>query len=238
MTCSVAHCVGAQAISLTFPTGFKFSYSGDCRPSKTFVDIGRGSTVLLHEATFDDEMQGDAEAKKHSTTSEALAVGKEMGAKRIILTHFSQRYQKIPVMGSVDGLKVRLEVDEVSDDLAVGLDQSEISAGDRGSDPPEEYHHPQHVQTIPSSSEAINSPANPRATNQTTTSSLVSNPPAVDDIKVGVAFDYMRVKVADIIHLERFTPALRKLLEESEPDQASTDISTETAKPPKKKRKN
>lgn len=54
--------------------------------------------MLLHEATFDDELRGDAEAKKHSTTSEAIAVGMAMGAKRIVLTHFSQRYQKIPVM--------------------------------------------------------------------------------------------------------------------------------------------
>ena len=85
-------------MSLTFPTGFKFSYSGDCRPCEEFVRIGNGSTVLLHEATFDDELRGDAEAKKHSTTSEAIGVGMAMGARRIILTHFSQRYQKIPVM--------------------------------------------------------------------------------------------------------------------------------------------
>lgn len=87
-TCFVTHCNGAQALSLTFPNGFRFSYSGDCRPSKTFAEIGKGSTVLLHEATFDDELQVDAEAKKHSTTSEALAVGMAMGARRVVLTHF------------------------------------------------------------------------------------------------------------------------------------------------------
>lgn len=42
-------------------------------------------------------------AKKHSTTSEAIDVGRRMGARRILLTHFSQRYQKIPVMSEESG---------------------------------------------------------------------------------------------------------------------------------------
>ncbi|PQE02981.1 tRNA processing endoribonuclease protein [Rutstroemia sp. NJR-2017a BVV2] len=96
--CYVDHCRGALAVAFNFPNGFKVAYSGDCRPSKDFVHIGKGATLLIHEATFDDELQGDAIAKKHSTTSEAMDVGKKMGARRILLTHFSQRYQKIPVM--------------------------------------------------------------------------------------------------------------------------------------------
>ena len=36
-------------------------------------------------------------SKRHSTTEEALQVAADMGAYRTILTHFSQRYPKIPV---------------------------------------------------------------------------------------------------------------------------------------------
>ncbi|KAI9646087.1 hypothetical protein NHQ30_005526 [Ciborinia camelliae] len=96
--CQVNHCHGALAVAFNFPNGFKVAYSGDCRPSQDFVGIGKGATLLIHEATFDDELQGDAMAKKHSTTAEAMNIGKRMGARRILLTHFSQRYQKIPVM--------------------------------------------------------------------------------------------------------------------------------------------
>lgn len=99
----VDHCHDALGVALTFPNGFKVAYSGDCRPSKDFAQIGKGATLLIHEATFDDELSGDARAKKHSTTSEALAIGREMEARRILLTHFSQRYQKIPVMGNTTG---------------------------------------------------------------------------------------------------------------------------------------
>ncbi|TGO91994.1 hypothetical protein BPOR_0013g00250 [Botrytis porri] len=79
--CQVSHCHGALAVALNFPNGFKVAYSGDCRPSQDFVRIGKGATLLIHEATFDDELQGDAIAKKHSTTSEAMNIGKGMGAR-------------------------------------------------------------------------------------------------------------------------------------------------------------
>ncbi|KAI0481832.1 beta-lactamase-like protein [Xylaria cf. heliscus] len=94
----VNHCFGALATAFTFPSGLKIAYSGDCRPSDAFVEIGQGATILIHESTFDDELKVDAVAKKHSTMSEAIDVGRRMGARRILLTHFSQRYQKIPIL--------------------------------------------------------------------------------------------------------------------------------------------
>ncbi|PKX93683.1 putative tRNA processing endoribonuclease Trz1 [Aspergillus novofumigatus IBT 16806] len=95
LTTRVSHCRGAMAVSLVFPDGFKLSFSGDCRPSANFATIGRDSTVLIHEATFQDDMAVSAVAKKHSTTSEALEVGRMMQARTVVLTHFSQRYQKV-----------------------------------------------------------------------------------------------------------------------------------------------
>jgi ribonuclease Z len=103
IACPVNHCKGALAVVLTFPNSFKVAYSGDCLPSNEFARIGEGATLLIHEATLDDELAGDALAKKHSTTSGALRIGKLMGARRILLTHFSQRYQKIPVMENKSG---------------------------------------------------------------------------------------------------------------------------------------
>lgn len=95
-TTLVPHCHDARAVALTFPSGFKVSYSGDCRPSERFVAIGKDSTVLIHEATFEDDMIGDAIAKRHTTVSEALGVAQRMRARNLILTHFSQRYQSVP----------------------------------------------------------------------------------------------------------------------------------------------
>ncbi|KAH7038238.1 uncharacterized protein B0I36DRAFT_315847 [Microdochium trichocladiopsis] len=115
--CYVDHCHGALAVVLTWPSGLKISYSGDCRPSKEFVQIGQGTTLLIHESTFDDELSGDARAKKHSTMSEAIDVGRQMGARRILLTHFSQRYQKIANLGT--------DIQDIEEDV-VGKDKARL----------------------------------------------------------------------------------------------------------------
>eukprot|EP00898_Chlorokybus_atmophyticus_P008267 jgi/Chlat1/8441/Chrsp80S07923 len=78
--------------------GWKLVYSGDTRPCERLVEASKGATVLIHEATFDDGMLEEALAKRHSLTKEAVEVGVRAGAWRTILTHFSQRYPKIPVI--------------------------------------------------------------------------------------------------------------------------------------------
>lgn len=209
----VQHCHGARAVSVTFPSGFKASYSGDCRPSKPFTHIGKGSTVCIHEATFDDELQGDAEAKNHTTTSEALSVALGMGAKACVLTHFSQRYQKVPVLEYTD------EEDGAVNSLATSGDEMDISTNiDDESDAP-----------------VIDATA-PASENKASTDTTEANKAAKhikikagSDMKVCVAFDYMRIKVGDIAQTEKYTDALVALFAEEE--------SAEEVKPeaPKKK---
>ncbi|KAF4550561.1 tRNase Z endonuclease-like protein [Elsinoe fawcettii] len=185
--CSVRHCNGAMAVSMTLPSGFKLSYSGDCRPSTRFSEIGRGTTLLVHEATFDDELRSDAVAKRHSTTGEALMVGAKMGAKAVVLTHFSQRYAKVPVLeyeeGSVNGEEEKVldgDEDEDEEDIAApaGADEEVAEEGNVGK----------------------------------ATFKMHAN----KDMKVCVAFDYMRIKVGDIAKMEKYVPALLALYEGEE----------------------
>lgn len=72
---------------------FKLTYSGDTTPCSGLVAIGKNSTVLIHEATLEDDLALSADHKKHSTVSQAIGQGNKMNAKHIILTHFSQRYR-------------------------------------------------------------------------------------------------------------------------------------------------
>ncbi|KAI1175847.1 hypothetical protein F4777DRAFT_588319 [Nemania sp. FL0916] len=126
--CWVNHCVGALATVFTFPSGLKIAYSGDCRPSDTFAEMGRGATLLIHEATFDDELKGDAIAKKHSTASEAISVGRQMGARRILLTHFSQRYQRIPNME--EDFHIPSDSESRDEVVLVAFDYMRVKLGD------------------------------------------------------------------------------------------------------------
>ncbi|KAL8809495.1 MAG: hypothetical protein Q9200_003363 [Gallowayella weberi] len=206
VSCSVDHCVGSQAVHVRFHTGFGFSYSGDCRPSEQFVRIGRGSTVLVHEATFDDDMQGDAQAKKHSTMSEAIGVALAMRAKRLILTHFSQRYHKLPNLGALDNMEVKFDDPVEPNDSA---EEPDLPADSEARDIFTET-------SDPSTDEYISTA--PQASGQSSAFSSPSNSPppspSKHQLKVAIAFDFLRVRVGDIAYIEKFMPTVQRMFEE------------------------
>lgn len=74
--------------------------------------------VGLLQATFEDSLVDEAIARNHSTTREAVEVGFSAGAYRIILTHFSQRYPKIPVFDETHMHKTCIAFDMMSVNLA------------------------------------------------------------------------------------------------------------------------
>lgn len=102
----VVHCAHAYGLVVRSVSGWSLCYSGDCRPSPELVREARRVSVLIHEATFEDEFHDDAVAKKHSTVSEAISVGRDMEAHRTILTHFSQRYIEGPTLDESTASKV------------------------------------------------------------------------------------------------------------------------------------
>lgn len=98
--------------------GWKVVYSGDSRPCPELIKASQGATVLIHEATFEDALVDEAIAKNHSTTKEAIDVGNSASVYRIILTHFSQRYPKIPVFDETHMHKTCIAFDLMSVNLA------------------------------------------------------------------------------------------------------------------------
>lgn len=111
----VEHCPNAYACLLGLNTIsapdhsqklFTLCYSGDTRPSSTLVracgDFTKACkqnvSLLLHEATFDDDEKGKEEAirKRHSTVKEAMGIARKIDSDAVLLTHFSQRYPKFP----------------------------------------------------------------------------------------------------------------------------------------------
>jgi len=100
-TARAIHCPNAFCVSFRTLAGYKIGYSGDTRPCEKFRDIlqwGGPPDLLIHEATMEHHMIYDAKIKKHSTFTEAIEEGRTVGADFIMLTHFSQRYSKLPVL--------------------------------------------------------------------------------------------------------------------------------------------
>ena len=100
--CSCAHglILGLDVPGSNIPV--TICYSGDTRPCASLVqachDMNAPLTLLLHEATFDDDDRGqdDAKKKRHSTVLEALGVAHRVSAQACLMTHFSQRYPQHP----------------------------------------------------------------------------------------------------------------------------------------------
>lgn len=94
----VIHCLFSYGVVIRdLVHGWKVVYSGDTRPCRRLAEAGKDATLAIHEATLDDNLSMEAKEKMHCTTGEALKVcSEDMRAWRTILTHFSQRYPKIP----------------------------------------------------------------------------------------------------------------------------------------------
>jgi len=78
--------------------GRKIVYTGDTRPSDRIVKLAKDADVLIHEATFDDEMIERAREDGHSTPGEAAKIALKAGVKLLVLTHISARYNRPEIL--------------------------------------------------------------------------------------------------------------------------------------------
>jgi ribonuclease Z len=74
--------------------GRRVVISGDTRPCSVLREHARGADLLVHEATFSHEDADRASETGHSTAREAAQIAREAGARRLVLTHISPRYNR------------------------------------------------------------------------------------------------------------------------------------------------
>ncbi|KAG1694250.1 hypothetical protein DVH05_021602 [Phytophthora capsici] len=113
----VKHALQSYAAVVTFVDGSKLAFSGDCRPSDKLAEKANGAFLIVHEATFEDELTKEAKDKAHCTMAEAIEVGRQANTRHLLLTHFSQRYPKMAVVsteGTEDAMEVLTAIDMLS----------------------------------------------------------------------------------------------------------------------------
>jgi ribonuclease Z len=77
--------------------GQSVAFVMDTRPCDGARQLADGVDLLVIEATFLEDERALADEAGHLTAGQAATIGRDAGARRVVLTHFSQRY---PDLGS------------------------------------------------------------------------------------------------------------------------------------------
>jgi ribonuclease Z len=75
-----------------------YAYCTDTAYNESIIPIIKNVSLLYHEATFMDHMREEASSTFHSTTAEAATIAKKAGAGRLILGHYSSRYNDLSLI--------------------------------------------------------------------------------------------------------------------------------------------
>ncbi len=88
---------------------------GDTVSSRPIAPLAAGCDVMSHEATFARGMEAKARVAQHSTGWMAGAFAAAVGARSLVLTHFSARYR--------EGYRVRVTADGTDDRTENGREE-------------------------------------------------------------------------------------------------------------------
>ena len=87
----VPHYIRAWACDLSAPHGRRLTFGGDCGPNEEIVDLARGTDLLMLEATEGAGPHVGSGLRGHLTAAEAGAIARQAGARRLLLTHYSDQ---------------------------------------------------------------------------------------------------------------------------------------------------
>ncbi len=75
-----------------------YAYCSDTAYDERIIPVIEGVDLLYHEATFAAEMEETARERRHSTARDAALIAKKAAVKRLILGHFSSRYDDVSIL--------------------------------------------------------------------------------------------------------------------------------------------
>ena len=70
----------------------RYAYCSDTACSRDILEQVKGVDLLFHEATFVQADEGRAKETFHTTAAQAAALAKEAGVRKLMIGHFSARY--------------------------------------------------------------------------------------------------------------------------------------------------
>lgn len=89
---------------------------GDTCDSSAVAKAAHGADLLLHEATFTDSLKEKAATAMHSTARMAGAFARSVEARKLVLTHFSSRYEAFALAALMSENEPKSQTSHASDD--------------------------------------------------------------------------------------------------------------------------
>ena len=84
-----------STLTIDPPEPRSFGYCADTMYSESIIPFIQNCDVLFHEATFMHDMAAAAKEKMHSTTIEAATIAAKSHVKKLVIGHFSARYDNL-----------------------------------------------------------------------------------------------------------------------------------------------
>ena len=79
------------------PKPQSYAYSAETLYDEELVDKVRGVDILYHETTYLKELNDRAASRFHSTTTQAACIAKQANVGRLLIGHFSSKYDKLEI---------------------------------------------------------------------------------------------------------------------------------------------
>jgi ribonuclease Z len=94
-TCTNRHTLDGLVCRFTDKvTGASVAFTGDTAWHPPIIDLVRGADLLIHDATYGPEREGDRPIIQHSGAPEAAEIARAAGVKRLALVHSSPNRQE------------------------------------------------------------------------------------------------------------------------------------------------
>jgi ribonuclease Z len=90
-----------------------YAFCADTQYDENIVDKVKDVTVLYHESTYLDDLRERAWNRYHSTAKQAATIALKAGAGRLLLGHFSSKYEEL------DGFQTEAEAVFPNSELAL-----------------------------------------------------------------------------------------------------------------------
>jgi len=117
--------VKSEEVTGPLRPGRKIVYTGDTKLTESLAKFTEDADLLIHDATFDDELLERAQEDGHSTPSQAAEIAKRARAKWLILTHISARYKDASLLVE-QARKIFSKVDVAEDFMRIELPFQDI----------------------------------------------------------------------------------------------------------------